>query len=118
MKAAHNVLYIHEEAHTNVRFISCDGHQLHERGVDLEVEGERYIEMHRGPAAYVLGPPPSRGRGLELEGGVACHVEYSLVPIRNQESASPLVSCPDPTHSCGKGAWYIAFDAILGPNAF
>ena len=35
----------------------------------------RYIEMHRGPAAYVLGPPPSRGRDLELEGGVnACHV--------------------------------------------
>ena len=30
----------------------------------------RYIEMHRGPAAYVLGPPPSRGRDLELEGGV------------------------------------------------
>ena len=28
-------------------------------------------------AAYVLGPPPSRGRDLELEGGVnACHVEY------------------------------------------
>ena len=37
----------------------------------------RYIEMHRGPAAYVLGPPPSRGRDLELEGGVnACHVDY------------------------------------------
>ena len=34
----------------------------------------RYIEMHRGPAAYVLGPPPSRSRDLELEGGViACH---------------------------------------------
>ena len=33
----------------------------------------RYIEMHRGPAAYVLGPPPSSGRDLELEGGVnAC----------------------------------------------
>ena len=33
--------------------------------------------MHRGPSAYVLGPPPSRGRDLELEGGVnACHVEY------------------------------------------
>ena len=33
--------------------------------------------MHRGPAAYVLDPPPSRGRDLELEGGVnACHVEY------------------------------------------
>ena len=59
--------FIHEEAHTNIRFISCDGHQLYERGVDLEVEGVRYIEMHRGPAAYVLGPPPSRGRYLELE---------------------------------------------------
>ena len=34
--------FIHEEAHTNVRFISCDGHQLYERGVDLEVEGVRY----------------------------------------------------------------------------
>ena len=49
--------FIHEEAHTNVRFLSCDGHQLYERGVDLEEEGVRYIEMHRGPAAYVLGPP-------------------------------------------------------------
>ena len=69
--------FIREEAHTNVRFISCDGHQLYERGVDLEVEGVRYIEMHRGLAAYVLGPPPSWGRDLELEGGVnACPVEY------------------------------------------
>ena len=69
--------FIHEKAHTNVRFISCNGHQLYERGVDLEVEGVRYIEMHRGPDAYVLGPPPSRGRDLELEGVVnACHVEY------------------------------------------
>ena len=42
--------FIHEEAHTNVRFLSCDGHQLYELGVDLEVEGVRYIEMHRGPA--------------------------------------------------------------------
>ena len=25
----------------------------------------RYIEMHCGPAAYVMGLPPSRGRGLE-----------------------------------------------------
>ena len=43
--------FIREEAHTNVRFISCDGHQLYdfkERGVDLEVEGVHYIEMHRG----------------------------------------------------------------------
>ena len=36
-----------------------------------------YIEMHRGPAAYVMGPPPSRGRDLELEVGVnVCHIEY------------------------------------------
>ena len=46
--------FIHEEAHKNVRFISCDGHQLYERGVDLEVEGVRYIEIHREPVAYVL----------------------------------------------------------------
>ena len=59
------------------RYVSCAGYQLYERGVDLEVEGVRYIEMHCGPAAYVLRPPPSRGRDLELEGGVnACHVEY------------------------------------------
>ena len=63
--------------YTNVHFISCDGHQLYECGVDLEVEGVRYIEMHRGPAAYILGTPPSRGKDLELEVGVnACHVEY------------------------------------------
>ena len=73
--------FIHEEAHTNVRVLSCDVHQLYERGVDLEVEGVRYIEMHRGPAAYVLGPPPPRGRDLELEGGVnACHVDYVYKP--------------------------------------
>ena len=79
MKAAHT--FIHEEAHTNVRFISCDGHQLYERGVDLEVDGVRYIEMHRGPAAYVLGPPPSKSRDLELEVGViACHVDYVYEP--------------------------------------
>ena len=74
---------MHEEAHTNVRFLSCDGHQLYELGVDLEVEGVRYIEMHRGPAAYVLVPPPSRSRDLELEGGViACYVDDAYVPPR------------------------------------
>ena len=36
-----------------------------------------YIEMHRGPAAYELGMPPSRGGDLELEGIVnTCHFEY------------------------------------------
>ena len=69
----------------------------------------RYIEMHRGPAAYVLGPPPSSSRDLELEGGViACHatsitytspktptcevpsngvVEISLLPVRTGETS-------------------------------
>ena len=37
--------FLHEEAYTNVRFLSCDGHQLYERGVDLEVRGVRYIEI-------------------------------------------------------------------------
>ena len=37
--------------------------------------------MHRGPAAYVLDPPPSRCRDLELEGGVnACHVSTYTSP--------------------------------------
>ena len=72
--------FIHEEEHTNARFISCAGHQLYKRGVDLEVEGVHYIDMHRWPATYVLGPPPSRGRYLELEGRVnARHIEYVYV---------------------------------------
>ena len=37
--------FIHEQAHTNVRFLSCDGHQLYERGVDLEVEGVCYKKL-------------------------------------------------------------------------
>ena len=67
----------------------------------------RYIEMHRGPAAYVLGPPPSRSRDLELEGGAlhatsitytspktpTCEVpsngvvEISLLPVRTGETS-------------------------------
>ena len=39
-------------------------------GVDLEVESVRYIDMHRVPAAHMLGPPPARGGDLELESGV------------------------------------------------
>ena len=99
--------FIHEEAHTNVRFLSCDGHQLYERGVDLEVEGVRYIlEMHRGPAAYALGPPPSRSRDLRRSHCMprrlriytspktpTCEVpsngvvEISLMPVRTGETS-------------------------------
>ena len=79
MKAAHNVLYMKKHTQTYASYpamdISCM-HDFKEHAVDLEVEGERYIEMHRGPAAYVLGPPLSRGGDLELEGVNACHVEY------------------------------------------
>ena len=54
----------------------------------------RYIEMHRGSAAYVLGPPSSRSRDLELEGGVIrCHVDYVY------ESSSPKTpTCEVPSN--------------------
>ena len=64
MKAAHTVLYMKKHTQTYASYPAMDRDQLYERGVDLEVEGVRYIEMHRGPAAYVLGPPPSRSRDL------------------------------------------------------
>ena len=67
----------------------------------------RYIEMHRGPAAYVLGPPPSRSRDLELKAESlhatsitytspktpTCEVpsngvvEISLLPVRTGETS-------------------------------
>ena len=51
-----------------------------------------YIEMHRGPAAYVLGPPPSRSRDLELEGGViACHVHYVYEPQDSEVPSNGVV---------------------------
>ena len=56
----------------NVRFISCDGYQLYAfkgLGIVLEVEGVPYIVMHRGVAAHMLGPPPSRSGDLKLERG-------------------------------------------------
>ena len=43
--------FIHEEAHTNERFISCDGRQLYAFngcGVDLVEEGMRYRDINRG----------------------------------------------------------------------
>ena len=59
------------EAHTNERFISCDGHQLYAfKGwsVNLEVEGVRYIEMYHGP--HSVRPASFKGWNLKLEGGV------------------------------------------------
>ena len=71
MKAAHNVLYMKKHTQTYASYPAMDISCIH------EVEGVRYLEMHRGPAAYVPNPPPSRCGDLELEGGVnACHVEY------------------------------------------
>ena len=73
MKAAHTVLYMKKHTQTNASYpamgISCT-YAFKGLGIDLEVEGVHYIEMHRGPAAHVLGLPPARGGDLELEGGV------------------------------------------------
>ena len=44
MKAAHNVLYTKNDIQTHVSYPAS--------GVDLEVEGVRYIEMNRGPHMY------------------------------------------------------------------
>ena len=77
MKVAHNVLYMKKHTQTYASYPAMDISCMTSRSVVYEIEGVRYIEMHRWPAAYVLDPPPSRGGDLELEGGVnACHVEY------------------------------------------
>ena len=45
--------------------------------------------MHRGPAAYVLGPPPSRGRDL-YERGVDLEVEAAGLSLaRGSGSLTP-----------------------------
>ena len=54
MKVAHNVLYTKKHIQTYASYsamdISCITSK--ERGVDLEVEDMRYIEMQRGPHTY------------------------------------------------------------------
>ena len=67
-RAAHNV--IHEEAHTNERFISFDEHQLYAfngRGIGLELEGLRYIEMHRWPHIHDT-PASNKGQRSQSRG--------------------------------------------------
>ena len=61
---------MHEEAHKNVRFISCDGYQPYDFKERCVVEDVHYNYTDASRAAYVLGPPPSRGGDLELEGGI------------------------------------------------
>ena len=84
MKAVHTVLYMKKHTQTYASYPAMDISCM--SVCSLEVEGVHYIEMHRGPAVYVLGPPPSRSRYLELEGGViACHVDY-VSEIETQDS--------------------------------
>ena len=52
------ICFIHEEAHTNVRFIPCDGHQLYDQGVWCKSRSRgRALYRDASRAAYVLGPP-------------------------------------------------------------
>ena len=68
----------------------------------------RYIEMHRGPAAYVLGPPPSRGRDLELEGRVnSCHVEYVY------ESSPETPTCEEPSNGVVEISLYCGLSVLV-----
>ena len=55
----------------------------------------RYIEMHRGPAAYVLGPLPSRGRDLELEGGRS---QYMPRRVRIRCTSPETLTCEEPSN--------------------
>ena len=57
--------FIHEQAHTNVRFLSCDGHQLYERGVDLEVEA-LYRDASRA-SRFRTGPASCKGQRSRAE---------------------------------------------------
>ena len=62
--------FIREEAHTNERFISCTSAVcLQGAGCRSRSRG-RALYRDASWAAYMLGPPPSRGGDLELEGGV------------------------------------------------
>ena len=75
MKAAHTVLYMKKHTQTYASYPA----------MDISCMSVRYIEMHRGPAAYVqtvlgLGPPPSRGRDLELE-GESMHATSSMYSV-------------------------------------
>ena len=67
MKAAHNILCTKKHTQTYASYPAMDSSCMTSRSV---AEGVRYIEMYRGAHIYELGPPPSRGGDLELEGVV------------------------------------------------
>ena len=63
---------ISEEAHTNVRFISCDGHQLYEGGVVAQVES---MDDNCGEWVECMGVASGCG---EQEVGVASGSGWNL----------------------------------------
>ena len=61
MKSPRNVLYMKKHTQT---YASYPGMDFKERGVDLEVEGVRYIDvhLHTGPASFKGRRSRTRGR--------------------------------------------------------
>ena len=126
MKAAHTVLYMKKHIQTYASYPAMDINQLYERGVDLEVEGMRYIEMHRGPSAYVLGLPSSKGRDIELEDIIGMKFNHAICgrPAQNDELRDLLalpcrlggLGIPNPT--CTASKEYSASKAIANPNVW
>ena len=71
MKVAHNVLYMKKHTQTNAPYPAMDISCMPSRGGGC-ISRSRGHALYRDAswAAYVLGPPPSRGVDLELEVGV------------------------------------------------
>ena len=70
MKAAHNVLYAKKHTQTNASYPAMDISCMPSRVWCRFRSRGRALYRDASWAAYVLGPPPSRGGDLELEGGV------------------------------------------------
>ena len=69
MKAAHNVLYTKKHIQTYASYLAMDISCI--QGAWCRSRSRaRALYRDASRAAYVLGPPPSRGGDLELEGGV------------------------------------------------
>ena len=70
MKAAHNVLYMKKHTKTHASYPAMDIICMTSRSVCRSRSRGRALYRDASRAAYVLGPPRSRGGDLELEGGV------------------------------------------------